>query len=229
MATYVLIPGGGADPWYWHLLEDELRGRGHDTVAVDLPCEDDAAGLAEYTDAAVEAIGDREDLIVVAHSLGGFTGTLVCDRVKVDLLVMLQAMIPKPGESPGEWWGATGYEQARREQDERDGRAPDDEETLFYSDTPAALIAEAARHPRGQSGTPMAKPWPLDALPDVPTRFLMPRDDRFFPPDFMRRVVRERLGIVPDEMPGDHMPMLGHPAELADRLEAYRVSVTAGS
>jgi hypothetical protein len=33
--------------------------------------------------------------------------------------------------------------------------------------------------------------------------------------------VRERLGITPDEMPGDHCPMLGRPVEVADRLEAY--------
>ncbi|MFC5183358.1 alpha/beta hydrolase [Actinomadura harenae] len=226
MATYVLIPGGGADPWYWHLLVDELRDRGHDVVAVDLPSDDDSAGLAEYADAAVEAVGDRENLIVVAHSLGGFTGTLLCDRVKVDLLVMLQAMVPKPGESPGEWWAATGYEQARREQDERDARAPDDDRTLFYFDTPPELIAEAAKHPRGQSATPMMKPWPLATWPDVPTRFLLARDDRFFPAEFLRRVVQDRLGIVPDEMPGDHMPMLSHPKTLADRLEKYRLDLT---
>ena len=54
------------------------------------------------------------------------------------------------------------------------------------------------------------------------TRFLLCRDDRFFPADFQRRVVRERLGIVPDEMPGGHLPALGHPDELVARLEAYR-------
>ncbi|MCP2336028.1 alpha/beta fold hydrolase [Actinomadura rupiterrae] len=225
MATYALIPGGACDPWYWHLLADELRDRGHDVVPVDLPCEDDTAGLPEYADAAVTAIGDRRDLIVVAHSLGGFTGPLVCDRLPVDLLVMLQAMIPKPGESPGEWWSNTGHEEARRRQDERDGRDPADNNALFYNDTPPALAAEALNHARGQSATPMLKPWPLDAWPNVPTRFLLARDDVFFPADFMRRVVRERLGIVPDEMPGDHMLMLGHPKELADRLEAYRAAL----
>ena len=55
-----------------------------------------------------------------------------------------------------------------------------------------------------------------------PTRFLLCRDDRFFPADFQRRVVRERLGIVPDEMDGGHLPVLGHPDELVQRLEAYR-------
>ena len=35
--------------------------------------------------------------MLVAQSLGGFTAPLVCDRVPVDLLVLLNAMIPEPG------------------------------------------------------------------------------------------------------------------------------------
>lgn len=65
MATYVLIPGAGASPWHWHLLAVELRERGHDVVAVDLPCDDESAGLSEYADTVVDAIGDRTDLVVV--------------------------------------------------------------------------------------------------------------------------------------------------------------------
>ncbi|WP_214368730.1 alpha/beta fold hydrolase [Pseudonocardia sp. H11422] len=223
MATYVLIHGAASDSWYWHLLEAELRERGHDVVAVDLPCDDESAGLAEYADVVVDTIGDRTDLVLVAHSLGGFTAPLVCARVPVDLLVMLQAMVPAPGEPPGDWWADTGFEQARREQDERDGRADDDVVALFLHDVAPGLAAEALKRQKDQAGTPMIKPWPLRAWPDVPTRFLLSRDDRFFPAEFMRRVVRERLGITPDEMPGDHNPMLGHPEELADRLDAYRI------
>src|SRR5437667_324530 len=37
-----------------------------------------------------------------------------------------------------------------------------------------------ARGERHQSGTPFEKPWPLRAWPDVPTRFLLCRNDRFF-------------------------------------------------
>jgi pimeloyl-ACP methyl ester carboxylesterase len=73
MATFVLIHGSGDVGWYWHLVEAELRSGGHDTVAPDLPCDDDSAGLSEYVDAVVQAIGDRIDLVVVAQSLGGFT------------------------------------------------------------------------------------------------------------------------------------------------------------
>ena len=74
---------------------------------------------------------------------------------------------------------------------------------------------------RPQSGTPFEKPWPLAAWPDVPTRFLLCRDDRFFPAEFQRRVVQERLGFTPDEMVGGHLPALAHPDELAARLLAY--------
>jgi pimeloyl-ACP methyl ester carboxylesterase len=96
VSTFVLIHGAGDVGWYWHLVEAELGRRGHDAVAPDLPCEDDAAGLPEYADAVVEAIGDRTDLVVVAQSLGGFTAPLVCDRVPVKLLIMVAPMIPAP-------------------------------------------------------------------------------------------------------------------------------------
>jgi pimeloyl-ACP methyl ester carboxylesterase len=232
MATYVLIHGAASDSWYWHLVVPRLRARGHDVVAPDLPSDDDSAGLSEYTDAVVAAIGgraDRGDLVVVAQSLGGFTAPLVCARVPVRLLVLLAAMVPRPGERPADWWANTGFEQARREQVERESWASDgdhDPMAEYFHDVPPDVVAEAyARGERHQSGTPMDKPWPLAAWPDVPTRFLLCRDDRFFPAEFLRRVVRDRLGITPDEMAGGHLPALGHPDELVERLEAYRTAM----
>jgi pimeloyl-ACP methyl ester carboxylesterase len=222
MATFVLIPGAGSDPSYWRFLVAELEARGHEAVAVDLPCEDDAAGLEQYVDAVVDAVGDRRDLVVVAHSLGGFTGTLACERLPVRLLVLLSAMVPRPGEAPGDWWKNTGHAQAYREAARRLGYDLSDMTAVYYNGVPAEIVTEELRQAeRGQSGTPMEKPWPLAALPDTPTRFLLLRDDRFFPADFMRRVVRERLGIAPDEMDGGHMAMVSHAGELADRLESF--------
>ncbi|MFF4382979.1 alpha/beta hydrolase [Kitasatospora sp. NPDC001547] len=238
MTTYVLIHGAATDAWCWEPLTAELRGRGHAVVAPDLPCDDDAAGLAEYADTVVDAVaaaaagaggagGDRAGRpVVVAHSFGGFTGPLVCERLSADLLVMLQAQVPAPGEPPGQWWENTGYGPARRESDRRRGvaeGAEEDERALFVHDTPAVLAdGLLADHQRRQSATPLGAPWPLKAWPAVPTRFLLATGDRFFPPGFLRRHVEERLGFRPDEMPGDHLPMLGHPQELAERLEAYR-------
>ena len=76
MATFVLIHGAGDVGWYWQLVEAELRERGHDVVAPDLPCDDDAAGLPEYADTVIDSIGGRTDLVVVAQSMGGFTAPL---------------------------------------------------------------------------------------------------------------------------------------------------------
>jgi pimeloyl-ACP methyl ester carboxylesterase len=222
MTTYVLIHGAASDSWYWHLLTAELRTRGHDVVAPDLPCDDNSAGLAEYADVLIDAIGDRTDLVVVAQSFGGFTAALVCERTPVDLLVLVTAMIPTPGEPPGDWWANTGWEQARHEQDKRDGTAPGDDTAVFLHDVPPQLAAEAQKRHRDQSGTPFVKAWPLAAWPPVRTKFLLCRDDRFFPAEFMRRVVKQRLGIVPDEIDGGHSIALSRPRELADRIEAYR-------
>ena len=228
MANYVLIHGAGSDSWYWHLVVPELRARGHHVVAPDLPIDDDSAGLSEYTDVVVQAIGDdRSDLVVVAQSLGGFTAPLVCERVPVSLMILVAAMVPRPGESPGDWWANTGHEQAKRAQDEREGRPADgefDPMVTFLHDLPPDVAAEAMNHGKDQSGTPFEKPWPLDAWPDVPTRFLLCRDDRLFPAEFMRRVVRDRLGITADEIDGGHLPALGRPKELVERFEAYRTS-----
>ncbi|MDQ6616824.1 MAG: alpha/beta hydrolase [Actinomycetota bacterium] len=215
MATYVLIHGAGSDSWYWHLVAPKLRALGHDVVAVDLPCEDNAAGLEEYAAVVVDSARDRGALILVAQSLGGFTAPLVCDRLPVALLVLLAAMTPRPGESPGEWWANTGHELPD----------PFDPAVVFAHDLPPELARQSLEHVREQSGTPFEKPWPLGAWPNVPTRFLLCRDDRFFPAKFQRRVVRDRLGIVPDEMAGGHLPALARPGELVQRLEAYRAEL----
>jgi pimeloyl-ACP methyl ester carboxylesterase len=225
MATFVLIHGAGSDSWYWHLVVPRLQEHGHDVVAPDLPSDDDAAGLDEYTDTVVRAIGDRRDLVVVGQSLGGLTAPLVCDRVPVRCLVLVVAIVPAPGERPREWWANTGFDAARREQAQREGADVEgdfDVLTEFFHDVPDDVTAEAmARGERAQSGKPLDDAWPLSAWPAVPTRFLLCRDDRCFPAPFMRRVVRERLGIAPDEMDGGHLPALARPAELVDRLLAY--------
>lgn len=211
MATFVLIHGAGGRASSWDLVAAELHAAGHQTVAMDLPCDDDAAGWSAYSDAVVEAIGDRRgDLVLVAQSLGGFTAPLVADRVPCELIVLVTAMVPQPGETGGEWWVNTGQAEAMAALD-----LPDDSpETIFVHDVPPDVLA-TTDEPRDQSGTPMSQPFPLEAWPDVPTTFLLCMDDRFFPPDWMRGVVRDRLGIEPVEVPGGHCAFLSQPKPLA--------------
>ena len=144
--TYVLIHGAASDSWSWHLTAAELRARGHEVITPDLPCEDDSAGLGEYADVVIDTIGDRTDLVVVAHSFGGFTAPLVCDRIPVDRLVLVTAMIPAPGEPPGAWWGNTGWKQ------------PPDDTDPFCHDLPRSA-AEPGRRGQEKRARPVRDPF----------------------------------------------------------------------
>ncbi|HXV57157.1 MAG TPA: alpha/beta hydrolase [Gaiellaceae bacterium] len=213
--AFALIHGAGGSAWDWHLVVPELEGRGHVAVAVDLPSEDPAAGWSEYADTVIEAIGDRPGpLVVVGHSLGGFTAPLVCARSDAGLLVFLAGMVPAPGERFEDWWTNAGYEES----------GLDD---LFYHDVPPELAAEAQTREREESSAALSRPWPLAALPDVPTRYLLCRDDRLFTADWARRHARARLGLEPDELPGGHYVTLSRPRELADRLHGYAAELGA--
>ncbi len=222
--TYVLIPGAGGDAWFWHRLVAELERRGRAAVAVELPAGDDAAGWAEYAAAVVTAARDVADPVLVAQSMGGFTAPIAACRLPVRLLVLVNAMIPLPGETGGLWWDASVQPAARAELAAAQGLVVGDGlDTMvdFFHDVPDDLTAEAMRRDEPvQSGTPFAQPWPLDRWPDVPTHVLAGRDDRLFPLGFQRRVARERLGLPVDDLPGGHLAALSRPVELADRLEA---------
>lgn len=221
--TYVLIPGAGGLASYWHLVEPEMRALGQEVIAVDLPADDDRAGLAQYADAVVNTVGERDDVVLVAQSMGGFTAPLLCGRLPVSRMILVNAMIPRPGETGGEWWVNTGQEQARRENDLREGRSPDaefDPLVYFFHDVPPEVTELAMAVPAPQSGTPFEEPWPLSAWPDVPTRVLSAVHDRMFPFEFQVRVAEERLGITPERIAGGHLVALSRPAELAAHLAA---------
>ena len=135
--------------------------------------------------------------------MGGLTAPLVCERVPVDLLVLVNGMVPRPGETGGEWWTVTGQGEARPRPPARPARGARRRGTYFH-DVPADVVAAAMAQEFAQSGRPFEDPWPLDRWPDVPTRVVAGREDRLFPLEFQRRVAAERLGLDVDEVPGGH-------------------------
>jgi hypothetical protein len=223
MAYFALIHGGGDVGWYWHLVEAELRSRGHDSVAPDLPCDDDSATLDAYADTVVEAVGDRRNVVVVGQSYGAFTAPIVADRLAAGVLVLLAGMIPSPGEAAADWWDHTGYSEAVRKQAALDGGMTGNADPLvcYYHDVPRALAEEALHRERGESSAAWMQPWPLHAWPSVRTKFVLCKDDRVFPAAFLRRLARERLGVTADEIPGGHCVALSRPKELAELLIGY--------
>ncbi|RDI21633.1 alpha/beta fold hydrolase [Lentzea flaviverrucosa] len=208
MTTFAIAHGGGDVGWSWHLVAEALQAKGHTVVAPDLPIEDEAKDLTDWAQALTEALPSTEDVVVVGHSFGGFVAPLAAARVNAKALVYVTAMIPSPGENPGDWWANTGYEDPGLED-------------AFFHDVPPALAAEAQKRERGMAESPMAKPWPLDKMPDLPTHFILCTEDRFFTPNFMRKVVADRLGVEPVELAAGHCASLSKPNELADLLANY--------
>jgi pimeloyl-ACP methyl ester carboxylesterase len=227
MSDYILVPGDGGEAWYWHRVTPLLRAAGHDVVAVGLPAADDAAGLDDYADAILAAIGDRRDVVLVAQSMGAFSAPLAAVRAQrgvVTGLLLVAPMIPTPGESVDDWWSATGSGaawQASEREAGRDPEAPFDPVTVFFHDVPDAVQEAAwARGEPRQGERACAEPWPLDAWPDIPTRVVVGRQDRLFPYDFARALARDRLGAEPDVIDSGHLPALARPDELAAWLRA---------
>lgn len=217
---YVLVPGAGGHAGYWRLVQQQLTAAGVDSGAVSLPGPDPTQGLREYVDRVVAAAASSEDVVIVGQSLGGFAAAWAAAELGPRGLVLLNAMVPRPGESAGQWWDATGSGAARAENDQRIGRDPAagvDADVHFLHDVPPSAVAPLGA-PREESAAVFEVPWGPSAWPDVPTRVLAGVDDRFFPLDFQRRIARERLGIDVETVPGGHLAALSHPAEVAAAL-----------
>src|SRR5688500_10977867 len=147
MSTFVLIPGAGGAGWYWHRVEPLLRAAGHETIAVDLPGDDESAGLPEYARIVLDAIDGRNDVVLVAQSLGGFTAPLVAAEAAPRALVLVNAMIPAPGETPGAWGENTGGQPAREAAAHEHGYPAEfDLDVYFFHDVPPDVVAAAQQH-----------------------------------------------------------------------------------
>jgi hypothetical protein len=219
--TFVLIPGAGGMAWDWHRVTPLLAAAGLQAVAVDLPGDDQSAGLPEYAKIVTAAMSGHDDVVLVAFSLGGFTAPMVARRPEVSGLVLVNGMIPVPGETAGAWWDNTGAVQARIDAAVAAGYSQDfDEAVYFLHDVPAEVLADDEGRPRPEAGAVFGSVCDFSGWPAVPIRAVAAADDRLFPVDFQRRVARERLGITPDVLPGGHLIALAQPRALADYVLA---------
>ncbi len=228
---FVVCHGAGGSGWEWHRVAAELARRGHRLVAVDMPCDDEDAGLADCADVVIDSVrsdatveaaagtaGPDGLVTVIGHSWGAFVAPLVADRLGAHQLVLVAPMIPLPGESAGAWWDASGFTPA-------EGVDFEDELTLFLHDLDPDLAAQALARSRDQAASMMTERFPLPAWPDIPTAVVAFGDDRLFSPSFVRGLARERLGVEAAQTPGGHCGYLSRPVELVDTL----LTLTGGS
>jgi pimeloyl-ACP methyl ester carboxylesterase len=211
--SFVLIPGAGGNAAQWQLVEPLLHNAGFHSAAVSLP-NWPGATLADQADAIITAAGPADPVTLVAQSMGAFSAPLTCDRLPVDELVLLNAMIPVPGETAGEWWSNTGQAEAMRLNDLRDAQFH------FFHDLPSEVLEMLMSS--GDASSPATSlfetGFPLSGWPNVPTTVLAGRDDRFFPYEFQRRLAKERLGLEAEELPGGHLLVFSQPDALVARL-----------
>jgi hypothetical protein len=216
--TFILVPGAGGRSSYWRRIVPLLRAAGSDAIAVDLPGDDESAGLAEYARIITDVIGDLDDVVLVAGSLGGFTAPLVAGTVALKGLIFVNAMIPVTGERPGDWWDHTHALEARQAAAAEHGYSRDfDLGTYFFHDVPAEF----------RQGLQFAE---ADAVfqsvcdftnwPDLPIQVVAGAQDRMFPVSFQQQVAADRLRLGADVLPGGHLIALARPEPLARYLLA---------
>lgn len=213
MSTFVLIPGAGGAAWYWHRVVPLLNAAGHTAIAVDLPGANPTAGLREYERIVHAAAAGADRITLVAQSMGAFTALGCCERLPVEHLVLLNAMIPAPGETAGDWWANTGCVFP----------ADYDEDKYFLHDVPPDVAEAGAAHQRPEEDVAFEQPCGYSRWPDVPTTVLAAREDRFFPYDFQARVAFERLGLDVVGVPGGHLAALSQPEAIAAATDGIPV------
>ncbi len=226
--VFALVHGAWHGGWVWSELAAELEGRGYLVVAPDLPYEDVDAGASDYARVVVDALGGERDAIIVGHSLGGVTITLVPARMHV----YLPAFVPQPGRAPRDRGAealAPGFAAAALRDEVDRSYWPDPALAARDLQYPAGSEALAGRL-RRQARKPSIERCPLAALPETPRAVIVCTNDTAVPPKWQRRVAREELQVEPIELESGHSPMLSCPvalAEILDRLAANTAAATS--
>jgi len=223
--TFGLVHGAWHGAWCWERLVPELETRGHRRVLVDLPCEDQDAGLTRYAELTADALGSADDVILVGHSLCGSAIPLVARLRPVEHLVFLCALLPERGKSATDRYASEDvFVDGFR------GRTATREDGASYRPDPDAAIRCffhdcAPRTPRGRrrgSGRSRlrhdASRGPTIRSPTSSGRRSAVGNEQCIRPEWSRTVSRDLLGVEPIELEGGHSPFLSRPAELADVL-----------
>lgn len=232
---FVLVHGGLHGAWCWDKLIPELRQRGHEAVAIDLPGHgkrvDEEASLAGYRDAVVEVIEEGD--VLVGHSMGGFVVSVAADAVadRLSHVMYLDAGLPIEGQ-PMTTAGAGNL--AGRDSvievidDGRRFRFRTDEvaTAFFFHDCPPELAQWACSMLTPQPLAPMTETISIPRFwaADLPRSLILCRQSHSSGAgeEGMKKTIA-RLGVEPFWMDSSHSPFLSQPAACADvMLEAVK-------
>jgi pimeloyl-ACP methyl ester carboxylesterase len=227
VTIFGLVHGAWHGAWCWDLVVGELRERGHDAIAVDLPTQDPQAGAQAYADVVIDALSDYDEVVLVGHSLGGLTVPVVAQHRPVRHMVLVAPLLPTPGSSfddqhavesdilmPGLGAGQT---------ENVDGSSqwqPQAAIAAMYPDAIPAVAEWAAAQLRPQHWRVCREVTPLTSWPAGGVRVIACAHDAVVNPDWVRRTAKVRFGAEAAVIAGDHSPFLARPTELVDLLVA---------
>jgi pimeloyl-ACP methyl ester carboxylesterase len=218
MATFALLHGAWHDSSCWDELIPELRERGHEAIAPELPLDDPAATFEDRARPAIDALASvTGQVVVVGHSMSSAYAPLVANEADAALLVHLCPSLSPftpPPDAPARFRRELPFPPARP-----DGTTvwdPNVAIASIYARLPEATARELAGRLRSMAPPPDA--FPLPGHPDVPTALVYAADDEFFDPAWERLMAREVLHVEPIEIPGGHFPMIEDPSGLAELL-----------
>ena len=203
MARFVLVHGAWHGAWCFRHVVEELEARGHQAVAVDLPC--DTVGLTQDDYAAV--VGPQPDAILVGHSLGAQTIALLEARTRVYLAALLPVGDASPACFVPEFGGTVRDELDRSYWPDADICAE-----RMYPDCTRARSDWAFARLRRQARISLREaPFGRGDVVIATMR------DRAIDPEWQVAQAR-RHGATLIELDSGHSPFFTQPAELAEML-----------
>lgn len=229
MAHFLLIHGAWHGAWCWRDLIPELETRGHSVLAIDLPshgtdpCLPEDVGIEDYVSAVVAVL--KSKTILVAHSLGGLTATLVADRVpaRVAALVYLCALIPRSGQAlkdfrrecfPADLRFGVFADRERGVSLPKPSRAGE----FFYTGCDVDTLAYAATRLTPESYA-ISEEVLSFSPPTMPCHYIRCLKDRTVRPEYQVAVSSDWPVTQVHEMDSGHSPFFSHPAKLAEILD----------
>jgi len=208
----LLVPGSWRGAWCYDAVAERLADLR--VVAIDLPSNDGAAGLAEDAAAvrdALDGIGERA--LAVGHSYGGIAiSEGAAGSAHAAALVYLCAFMLEPGQALLDAmhhelppWIAL---------DEAAGtHLAQGTDRSLYGDCPADVAKTAAERLTPQSVAAIATPQTVAAWQALPSTYVICEKDQAVPPP-VQEAMASRAATV-ERLPSSHSPFLSCPDDVA--------------
>jgi pimeloyl-ACP methyl ester carboxylesterase len=229
--TIVLVHGAWFDASCWESVTPLLKAKGREVIAVNLPGHGtDTTSFANvtlqsYVNAVKNAIGDRKNVILVGHSMGGIVISQVAEEIpgQIKELIYLAAYLPKTGESL--------LSLAKQDADSHVGKylqidqntgsaniAKDGIIDVFAADAPAQADASIINNFKADPLAPLATPVTLtdEKFGSVKKVYIHTANDHAVSFPFQQTMVKNNGLIIKEyTLSSSHTPFISMPDKLA--------------